>query len=215
VALKPTNPIVLYGFTLSGHAHRVELLLRMLDLPFCKVEIDLRNGEQKKPDFLAMNPFGLVPVIDDNGTVIWDSAAIMVYLASKYDDGHFLPTDPLGAAEVQRWLAVAAGPIANGPSSARRQLLFKRPDNLKQTQSIARSLFDVMDQFLATHRYLAVDRLTIADLATYSYIAHAPEGGIDLSPYSKLQAWVNRIEHAPYFVPMPISKVGLLAEVGA
>ncbi len=215
MALKPSNPIVLYGFILSGHAHRVELLLRMLDLPFRKIEIDLRNGEQKKPDFLAMNPFGLVPVIDDNGTVIWDSAAIMVYLASKYDDGHFLPIDPLGAAEVQRWLAVAAGPLASGPSSARRQLLFKRPDDLEQAQSIARSLFDVMDQFLATHRYLAVDRLTIADLAAYSYIAHAPEGGIDLSPYSNLQAWVNRIEHAPYFVPMPISKVGLLAEVAA
>lgn len=215
MVLTPSNPIVLYGLTLSGHSHRVELLLRMLDLPFSKVEIDLRKGEQKKPDFLAMNPFGLVPVIDDNGTVIWDSAAIMVYLASKYDDGHFLPTDPLGSAEVQRWLAVAAGPIANGPSSARRQLLFNRPDDLERAQTIARNLFDVMDQFLATHRYLAVDRLTIADLAAYSYIAHAPEGGIDLIPYSNLRAWLIRIEHAPYFVPMPVSKIGLFTEQGA
>ncbi len=203
---------MLYGFSLSGHAHRVELLLRMLDLPFNVVEIDLINGVHKKPDFLAMNPFGLVPVIDDNGTVIWESAAIMVYLASKYDEGRFLPTDPLGAADVQRWLAVAAGPIANGPSSARRQLLFNRPDGLEQAQAIARSLFDVMEQFLATYHYLAVDRLTIADLAAYSYIAHAPEGGIDLAPYPNIQAWLSRIEHAPNFIPMPVSKIGLRAE---
>lgn len=209
---KPKQPLILYGFPLSGHAHRVELLMRMLDLPFDKILVDLAAGVQKLPAFLAKNPFGLVPVLDDGGIVIWDSAAILVYLATHYDDGRFLPRDPVGAAEVQRWLAVAAGPIANGPSTARRCLLFKRAGDLEQAQAIARNLFDVMDRFLEDHAFLAVDRLTIADLAAYSYIAHAPEGGIALTPYPHLQAWLSRIERTPGFVPMPISKVGLLAE---
>ena len=208
MGIKPVNPIVFYSYPISGHAHRVELLLRMLDLPFKKVDIDLRKGEQKIPEFLAMNPFGMVPVIEDSGTVIWDSAAILVYLSHKYDDGRFLPTDPIGAAEVQKWLAIAAGPIASGPALARGLLLFNRPGDLAQAQSIAHGLFGVMNQYLATHSYLAVDRLTIADLAAYTYIAHAPEGGIALSEYPNLRTWLSRIEHASSFVPMPASKAG-------
>lgn len=198
----PAQPLTLYGFPFSGHVHRVEMLLRMLDLPFVYVPIDLPGGEQRKPEFLAKSPFGQVPVLDDNGTVIWDSAAISVYLATKYDDGKFLPRDPVGAAEVQQWLAVAAGPISYGPAAARVQLLFKRPGNLELAQATARSLFEVMDQFLASRGYLAAGRLTIADLAAYSYVAHAPEGGIALTPYPNVQAWLKRVEAAPGFIFM-------------
>lgn len=203
----PAKPLILHGFPLSGHAHRVEMLLRMLDLPFVHLPIDLRGGEQKQPEFLMKNPFGQIPVLDDNGTVIWDSAAILVYLATKYDDGQYLPRDPVGAAEVQQWLAVAAGPISQGPAAARVQVLFKRPGNLELAQATARSLFEVMDHFLETRSYLAAGRLTIADLAAYSYVAHAPEGGIVLTPYPNLQAWLARVEAAPGFVPMPSSSV--------
>ena len=70
-------------------------------------------GAQREPAFLALNPLGQVPVIDDGGTVIADSNAILVYLAKRYGDAHWLPDDPAGAAVVQRWLS--AGPIASGP----------------------------------------------------------------------------------------------------
>lgn len=209
--IMPKQPLVLYGFPLSGHTHRVEMLLRMLDLPFVTILIDLRAGEQKQASFLAKSPFGLVPVLDDSGTLIWDSAAILVYLATKYDDGQFLPRDPTGAAEVQQWLAVAAGPICNGPAAARAHVLFKRPGDLQQAQATARSLFEVMERFLENRSYLAADRLTIADLAAYSYIAHAPEGCIALAPYPYLQVWLKRVEEAPGFVLMQSSKVEPLA----
>jgi glutathione S-transferase len=212
MSILPRQPLTLYTYPLSGHAHRVELLLRMLDLPFDKIEVNLRAGDQKQTPYLAKNPFGQVPVLDDGGTMIWDSAAILVYLATKYDDGRFLPHDPVGAAEVQQWLAVAAGPIYNGPAAARRYVLSKRPSDIEQAHAIARSLFEVMDAFLAKREYLAVDRLTIADLAAYSYVAHAPEGGVALTPYPQLQAWLRRVENAPGFVPMPGSKIGLLAD---
>ncbi|HAT32428.1 MAG TPA: glutathione S-transferase [Janthinobacterium sp.] len=208
----PAKPIVLYGFALSGHTHRVELLLRMMELPYTHVRLDLGKAEQKSLAFLRMNPFGQVPVIDDDGAVLWDSAAILEYLASKYGDGRFLPADPAGRAAVQRWLSVAAGVVVNGPMAARVGMLFKRPVNIEQAHAVARQLFTVMERFLADEPYLAARRLTIADLAMYPYIAHAPEGGIDLAPYPQLRGWLERIEAAPGFIAMARSKTGLWAE---
>ena len=115
------NPIKLYHFPLSGHAHRVQLMLSLLGLPVEVVFVDLAKGEQKQADFLAINAFGQVPVIDDDGMVLADSNAILVYLASKYGKGHWLPTDPVGVARVQRWMSVAAGPLHAGPAAARLQ----------------------------------------------------------------------------------------------
>ena len=111
--------IKLYRHPLSGHSRRVELLLSLLQLRVELGDVDLANGVQKTPAFLALNAFGQVPVLDDGGTVLADSNAILVYLASKYDDGRWLPHDPAGAAAVQRWLSVAAGEVAFGPATAR------------------------------------------------------------------------------------------------
>src|SRR6202035_2921376 len=106
--MKPAGPMILHGFKKSGHSHRAELLLRLLRLPFDFREIDLAGGEHKRADFLKLNPYGTVPVLDDGGTIIADSVAILVYVATKYDDDHsWLPTDPIRAAQVQRWLSVA------------------------------------------------------------------------------------------------------------
>src|SRR5439155_15536458 len=105
---RPARPILLHRYALSGHAHRAELLLSLLGLPFEKIEVDLARGEQKTPQFLALNPFGQVPVIEDGEVVVADSNAILTYLALRYDpSGRWLPRDPLGAAKVQRWLSVA------------------------------------------------------------------------------------------------------------
>lgn len=202
LANHPGRPIRLYGFRLSGHTHRVELFLSLLDLPFEYVPVDLAAGEQKTPAFLAMNTFGQVPVIDDDGIILADSNAILVYLASKYGNDPWLPGDPLGAATVQRWLSVAAGPLAAGPAAARRSLLFARqPDPDGVTRGHA--LLKVVDAELARREFLAGDRPTIADIANYSYVAHAPEGGVMLDDYPHIRAWLVRIEALPGFVGMP------------
>ena len=124
MATKPATPIKLYRFPLSGLSHRAELLLSLLGLPTQLVAVDLRKGPHKQPDFLQLNTFGQVPVLDDNGTVIPDSNAILVYLARRYGGESWLPGDPVGAAAVQRWLSVAAGPIAFGPARARLITVF-------------------------------------------------------------------------------------------
>ncbi len=206
-----TTSIVLYGFALSGHSHRAELFLKLLDLPYRPVWIDLTKGEQKAPAYLELHPFGQVPLIDDNGTLVWDSAAILVYLAEKYGR-EWLPDDPIGRADVQHWLSVAAGPLVAGPAAARISVLFERGGDLGAMQANAHKLFATMNAFLEGGDYLACDRPTIADLAMYSYTAVAPEGGVDLAPYPNVAAWISRLEALPRFYPMQRSKVGLWAE---
>ncbi len=205
--------IKFYTFPVSGNTHRVELLLRALDLPFERIDVNLRDKEQKAETFLAMNPFGQVPVIDDNGTVIWDSIAILTYLALKYDTaGTLLPRDPATFAHVMAWLGKTSGPIAYGLATARRINLFKAPQDIDAAHQIAHDFLHVMDEHLGMRAWLVGDTLTLADIACYAYVAHAPEGGVDLTPFEAVSGWLARMEAQPFFVAMPKSKVGLWAE---
>jgi len=206
------NPIKLYHFPLSGHAHRVQLMLSLLELPVEVNFVDLAKGAHKQADFLAINPFGQVPVIDDNGVVLADSNAILVYLATKYGEGRWLPTDPVGAARVQRWLSVAAGPLHAGPATARLITVFGASHNAEDVIARSHNLLKVIDQELSNSAYLVGDIPTIADIAGYSYIAHAPEGNVSLQDYAHVRAWLARIEALPGFVGMPRTVVGLQKE---
>lgn len=201
------TPIRVYQHPLSGHAHRVKLFLSMLRLPFEEQLIDFTKGEQRHPEFLALNPFGQVPVIQDGDITLADSNAILTYLALRYDEsGRWLPRDAIGAARVQRWLSQAAGSLVNGPGNARVAVLFGRPQD-PRCGDIAAQLFQRMEQHLANAPYLAAAHPTIADLALYSYTSHAPEGGVSLDPYPQLRAWLARIEALPGYVSMPRQKV--------
>ncbi|MBT9591309.1 MAG: glutathione S-transferase [Thiobacillus sp.] len=201
----------LHRFFLSGHSHRVELFLSLLRLPYALVDVDLAAGAHKQPAFLVMNPFGQVPVMQDDDITLADSNAILVYLATQYDSGQWLPCDPVGAAAVQRWLSVAAGPLAFGPATARLATVFKAPVNVEEAIARANDLFAVMEAELKMSAFLAGNTPTIADIANYTYIAHAPEGNVSLDPYPQIRSWLQRIEALPGFVPMAKSEVGLAA----
>jgi glutathione S-transferase len=204
----PARPIRFHRFALSGHSHRVELFLSLLGLPVEPEDVDLVNRAQKKPEFLAKNPFGQVPVIEDGDTVLADSNAILVYLATRYDgSGRWLPRDPVALGRVQEWLSLAAGELAFGPAEARVIKLFGAKYDYERAKTIASRLYAVMDPHLAARRFLAADHPTIADIAHYSYTAHAPEGGVSLAPYPNVRAWLGRIEALPNFVPMPKSPI--------
>lgn len=194
--------IRLYGGKLSGHSHRVELFLTLLNLPF---EFIAAAPELRRtPEFLAMNAFGQIPVIDDDGTVIADSNAILVYLARRYDAaGTWLPEDPVALAGVQRWLSAAAGPLAFGPATARLGRVFKLPVDEAAALAWAERLYGVLEAHLATRPFLVADHPTLADLALYSYTRAAPEGGVDLSDRPHIRAWLERLEKLPGFLRMP------------
>lgn len=199
---RPDRPIRLHSMRYSGHAHRARLFLSLLGLPFETIEVDLRGGEQKSAAFLAMNPFGQVPVIEDGETVLFDSNAILVYLAKRYGDSSWLPEDPVGAAHVAQWLSLAAGQIMYGPCAARLVKLFGSPFDYDASVRIALKLFDVIEPEFGKRAFAIGSHPTIADVAAYTYIAHAPEGGISLEPYPNIRAWLARIEALPGFVPM-------------
>jgi len=204
----------LYHHPLSGHVHRARLFLSLLGLQHELVAVDLLKGEHKTPEFLSLNSFGQLPVLDDNGVIVPDSNAILVYLARREGRTDWLPQGALAEARVQRWLSVAAGEIAHGPAAARVVQLFGR--DVDPTEMIARAhrILALIDAELSSRRWvadLAADHPTIADVALYSYIARAPEGNVDLSAYANVQAWLARIEALPGFVPMAVSPVGLAA----
>ncbi len=193
----------LHWHPLSGHSHRAQLMLSLLDREFDLIEVDVRSGAHKAPAFVQLSPFGQVPVLESEGEVIADSNAILVYLAIRYDtSGRWYPHDAVGGAKVQRWLSVAAGQLAAGPMAARLANVFGLPTDQAKAQAGAVALFSVMEAELARGPFLVGHHPTIADVALYTYTAHAPEGGIALEPYPAIRAWIGRIEGLPGFVPM-------------
>lgn len=198
-----TPALTLHGVALSGHCHRVALLLRLLDLPF--TYFDAPAPVRASAAFRQLNPLGQIPVLQDGELVLSDSNAILVYLAKRYGAGtQWLPEDPQGAAQVQRWLSVAAGEIAFGPARARVVKRWGDPGTpLQRELEVAARVLAFMDQHLAERSYLAASHPTIADLACYAYVAAAPEGGVDLAPFRHVRQWLGRIEALPGFIPMP------------
>lgn len=206
------STLKLYRHPLSGHAHRAELFISLLGLNADIIDVDLMKGEQKQPEFLKKNLFGQVPVLEDGDITIADSNAILVYLASQYDHEHsWLPIEPAKAAEVQRFLSVAQGPVANGPATARLINLFGAKLDHARAVNTAHDVLSLLDIHLEDHAWLADDHPTIADIANYSYIAHAPEGDVSLQQYRNVKAWLARVEALPGFIPMQNSAVGLAA----
>ncbi len=200
----------LHDAAISGHSYRVRLFLALLGLPHTVVPVNLQAGEHKTAAFLRLNAFGQVPVLEDGDMVIADSNAILVYLAESYASEAWYPRTPQGKATVQRWLSVAAGPLAFHPAAARRANLFKRPidaDLIKHSHE----LFAVIEKTLSEQAFLAGTHATIADLALYSYTVVAPEGNVSLDAYPNIRSWLVRIEALPGFVAMPRSKVSLSA----
>jgi glutathione S-transferase len=202
---RPAHPIKLHRFALSGHSHRVELFLSLLGIPVETLDVDLAGGEHKRAPFLALNPFGQVPVIEDGGDVVADSNAILVYLARRYAPASWLPGDPAAAARVQRYLSVAAGELAITAARARLVHVFGIQADVGAAVAGAHRLFGVLEHELAGGAFIAGPQPTIADVALYSYTAHAPEGGVSLAEYPNVRAWLARVEALPGFIPMKAS----------
>ncbi|MEP2704199.1 MAG: glutathione S-transferase [Roseibium sp.] len=205
-----SNAIKIHGFPLSGHSHRAELFANLAGINHEMIKVDLGAGEHKQAPFLALNPSGKVPVIEDGDVVVSDSNAILVYLARKYGPD-WLPNDAFAEAEVQRFLSLAAGEIANGPAAARLVNVFGAQLDADRAKAIAENAFTILEAHLNGRDWLVGTKPSIADVAIYSYTAHAPEGDISLEGYPNIRALLARIEALPGFVPMPKKAVGLAA----
>jgi glutathione S-transferase len=205
-----SNPIRIHRHALSGHSHRIELFASLTNIPFELVDVDLAKGEQTKEPFLTLNPYGQLPVLEDGTLVLADSNAILVYLAKTYAPD-WLPQDAIAAARVQRFLSIAAGEISYGPATARLTTVFGAALDFDRAKQISDWAFERLDKELDGRDWFVGDAPTIADVAIYSYTAHAPEGNVSLKPYPNIRNWLARVEALPGFVAMQATKIGLAA----
>ncbi|NEO33615.1 MAG: glutathione S-transferase [Symploca sp. SIO3C6] len=196
--------IKLYGLELSGNSYKVKLFLELLKLEYEWITVDLMKGEHKSPEYLALNPFGQVPLLTDGETKLADAQAILVYLARRYGDEQWLPEDALPLAQVIRWLSTTAGEVRQGPENARLYHFFGVTSiNIDRADEKAEYILTQLDQHLSTRTWLEFEHPTIADIAVFPYVALASDGKIDLSPYPNVLAWIERVKQLPDYVPMP------------
>jgi glutathione S-transferase len=184
----------LYDLDRSGNCYKVRLLLSMLGLDYERIHTDSTAGETQTAEFKQLNPRGQIPVLVDGETVIWDSMAILIYLARRYGDERWLPSDALGEARVMQWLAVSENELLYGLARARITVLFNRPFDLAQCHADARPGLEAMEQRLTEESWLAAEHPTIADVACYPYVALAEVGRFSLEPYPAVRAWLQRFE---------------------
>ena len=187
----------LYLTDVSGNSFKVRVLASILGVPYEKVYVDWPSREHKSPAFLKLNPRGQVPVMEIEGKVLWDSTAHLVYLARKFGGEQWLPTDPLGMAEVMNWMAFAQNEIHFGLQWARGVVVYGIPGSLEQFQGHGRKALEILEGHFDKHEWLALGRPTIADIACYPYVKRAPEGRIPLEPYPRVNAWLSRCEALP------------------
>jgi glutathione S-transferase len=195
----------LYDNKESRNGYKVVLLLNQLGTEFERVEVDIFKGESRTPEFLAKNPAGKIPALElEDGTVLAESGAILWYLA---EGTAFLPGDPVGRAEVMRWICFEQN--AHETSVAEARFILCHPELaqgrdgaiLVEKQTRGNAALALMDQHLGTRDFFAAGRYTIADLALYGYTHVAADGGFDLSQYPAVGAWLARVAAQPRYAP--------------
>ncbi len=198
--------IQLYTGFGSGNSYKADLFLKLLAVPYEAVPISIPKGENRSPEFLALTPFGQIPVLVDDGRVITDSHAILCYLARAYGGvaaDQWLPVEAEPLAQVMRWLSFSANEIQNGPTMARAVKLLRWPLDYDLAVKKAYRALEIMDAHLAQRDWLATENPTVADIACYPYLLLAAEGGVDTQPFAEVSAWLRRVEELPGFWPMP------------
>lgn len=194
----------LYGHPLSGNTHRVAALLGVLGVEYENITVDLPSGAHKTPEFLAKNPLGQVPVLEDGDLVLRDSTAILIYIARKYDTNNtWLPADAAGQAQVQEWLSTAVNEVMQGPFVVRAIKLFGAPADAQAAKAKTQALFDALfEPHLSKRTWLVGNSASLADLACYSYVARVTEGDFSLHDYPAICAWLTRVEALDNIAPM-------------
>jgi glutathione S-transferase len=201
----------LYSHPLSNNGYKVSLLLSFLGQNSDLANVDLVNDAQKTVEFLAMHPLGQIPVLVDGDVTIWDSQAILVYLARRFENEDWLPLTAAAIAEVNSWLSFAAKELQIGLAASRAHHLFAGKDvkfiarlkiDIEKATAIAKNSLEALDRHLSDRQWLVGDAPTIADIACFPPVALAGDGRIAIEPYPHVQAWVNCFRQLPKFIEL-------------
>lgn len=200
----------LFDYELSGNCYKVRFLLHALDIPYDRYAVNFHPGKEHKAAWFLerCNPLGQIPVLEDQDVYLRDAQAILVYLATKYDDAkQWYPEDALTRARIQVWLATA-DEITRTASAARLHDALGYDFDIDACRKGAQTVFRVLDDHLAElqcqgKQWLAgTDQPTIADLACFPYAALAPEGGVTLDEFQALRQWISDFRSQPGFIGM-------------
>jgi glutathione S-transferase len=191
----------LYYNPLSGNSRRARIAALLLGTDLELALVDVPRGEQRQPPHLQRNPNGRVPVLDDDGFLLWESRAIIQYLADKTPGQSLYPTDARARADVNRWLFWDAAHLAQGVAALVFERLVKRvtgrgepdPIEIKRGEGILAQFLPVLEGQLAGKTWVAQDRITLADVSLGTTLALAAPAGIDLGMYPSIRAWHGRI----------------------
>lgn len=190
----------LYQFALSPNCQKVVAVAHEVGVPLTSVHVDLFKGQGKTPEMLAKNPNGRLPILEDDDFVLWESNAMLGYVASKADRSDLAPTAPRDRADVDRWLAWSNAHFA----PAIRRVAFERivkklaglgaPDEaaVKVGMEEFATVAAVLDRCLTGKDFLC-GRLTIADFANVTYAAVCESAGLALAPYRNVERWLARM----------------------
>lgn len=190
----------LYQFPLSPNCQKVVALAREVGVPLETVNIEVFKGATQTPEFLTKNPNGKIPVLEDDGLFLWESNAILEYVAAKADRSDLAPTAPRERADVDRWLSWQAAHFSHAVGKVAFERVVKRlaglgpPDEAaiaKGTEEFAR-FAKVLDTSLAGKEFLC-GRLTIADFSVALYAAATENCGLDFTPYPNARVWLGRM----------------------
>ena len=184
----------------TPNGYKASVTLEELELPYNVHVMNLQEGDQKTPEFLAMNPNGRIPVIVDpdfDNLAIFETGAIMVHLAEK--TGRLLPTDAKGRARVMSWLMFqmgGVGPMMGQANTFYRYFPEKVPSVISRFQIEVRRLLEVLDGHLQAHEYLAGD-FSIADIANWCWVRTAKWSGVESHDLQHLGRWLTAISARP------------------
>jgi len=193
----------LYGHPFSSHARRVQMFCEELGVPYDYQVVDLFNKKQHAAEFLAMNPNGKVPVIDDDGFVLWESHAILRYLADKHGAHSWYPVDIKARSQVERWLDwnhTRLGPEVG--KIAFNTLVLREKGNAQAIEDGKKWLLiilPVLDGELGKRRYVCGNDITIADLATVTSLAYLEKCQYSLADYPAIAKWYEAMKQRPSF----------------
>ena len=196
----------LYDYLLSGNGYKVRLVLRQLRLPYELVELDIKHGATRTPEFLAKNPNGRIPLLEIPGRgFLAESHAILWYLA---EGSALIPEDPLDRARMWQWMCFEQYSLEPNIGTARFWIASlgrtetELGDKLEEKRRNGHAALAVLEQGLTGRRFLVGDRYSLADVALYAYTHVAPEGGFALDGYPAIRAWCARVAAEPGHVPI-------------
>ncbi|ROL69809.1 glutathione S-transferase [Pseudomonas chlororaphis] len=193
----------LYDLHASGNCYKVRLFASLAHIELETVAVDFLAGAHKQPPLSELNPLGQLPILEDGPVVLRDSQAILVYLAGQYAGLAWWPGHAQGQGEIAQWLSFASNEVQHSLCAARLVKKFGYPLDLAQAQAKSTQTLALLDQHLEHHDWLAIGRPSIADCAVYPYVALAPEGDVDLTPYRHVARWIERIEALPGYLAKP------------